>query len=214
MKRKLIEQEDKRVRELGDAAKRRKIKIPRLERPLDECLICPDHPLFGNDLDFHQHLMCFHDYDYCKLCKLIGPRAAVRCHIGDQHPGNLCHVCCNSSPVFKTAKSLRAHLADRHGFEKGEFPCQECKEVLKDRGEYQKHLLDSHLTRGDVLKPMRNRLKRKKIGNVPVPAAEEETKLVLRSVAGIENESGDRDRHVTNLLPLQPVPHWLQEEDW
>ena len=45
--------------------------------------------------------MSAHNHDYCKKCRLIGPVATVRFHIIEEHPSELCLVCCGTSPIFR-----------------------------------------------------------------------------------------------------------------
>ncbi|TRY68420.1 hypothetical protein TCAL_02502 [Tigriopus californicus] len=136
--------------------------MPRRERlGRDHCLLCPNKPAFVTDLAFHQHLIAAHHYDYCKICDLIGPRHTVRYHITDRHTHQLCHVCGSSSPRFRDAASLLAHWQQSHGFELHRYHCFDCpaphRPVFTNLEQLRHHLLDEHLTRGDVLRPMRKR---------------------------------------------------------
>ena len=48
-----------------------------------------------------RHLISEHNYDYCKLCRLVGPALSVALHCVLRHQDRLCHLCGGSqSPIF------------------------------------------------------------------------------------------------------------------
>ncbi len=80
----------------------------------------------------------------------------------------MCHLCLGASPVFSSAPALRSHLRYSHGINLDlaqAYNCPDCADENKkgaaterrSRAKYQSHLLECHLTRGDVMKPMRKR---------------------------------------------------------
>ena len=40
---------------------------------------------FSTGHEYERHLITMHEYDYCKVCDLMGKTPAVRFHIGDRH---------------------------------------------------------------------------------------------------------------------------------
>ncbi len=113
--------------------------------------------------------------------------------MGDLHRDNLCHLCLGASPVFSGAEQLRAHLVSSHSLDlNGEdrrwYSCPDCHvddessaSSLRTLPEYQSHLLEAHLTRGDVLKPMRKRRTPKEV------LAEKEAAAALSHISAEES---------------------------
>lgn len=171
------------------------------------CRLCAR--TFPHAPDLNRHLIAAHGYDYCKVCNLVGVPAAVRFHLlEDEHAQdkNVCHLCLGSSPVFESAAKLRAHLTSCHGVEKKapRYPCLDgaCAETdasFASLPEYKEHLLHQHLTKADVLRPMKRKYKRNVESEQPLSDTEETASTpleefsefpALKKVAGISNEGG------------------------
>lgn len=148
-------------------------------------------------------MISVHSHDFCTLCQLIGPIATVRFHIVDRHVDQLCHVCCSRSPVFVSGNGLRQHLSERHSlhpFPRGlspstssapsrVFACFDCSTdevVFTNANSYQRHLLKEHLTKGDVLKPMRKKRRRQQ----KAADAERSMSSQVKRVHPIRNDTG------------------------
>ena len=52
--------------------------MPKRPATKEACLLCPSNPRFESGVDFDQHLIAIHGYDYCKICKMIGVISTVR----------------------------------------------------------------------------------------------------------------------------------------
>ena len=147
----------------AEARKRGDAKLPKRPRPINVCFLCPDKakPEFEDPADFDRHQISVHNFDYCKLCRLIGPAPTVRYHIVDEEVDLLCPICAGCSPVFKASGALRAHLKRNHNLAGGRMICHDCpsgkRVIYGDLNEYKQHLLADHLTKGDKLRSMKRR---------------------------------------------------------
>ena len=45
-----------------------------------------------DDIEYDRHLISRHDYDYCKICYLMGTRSSVGYHIAKKHPDKVSRV--------------------------------------------------------------------------------------------------------------------------
>ena len=167
---------------------------------LNVCFLCTEKPAFENSVQFERHKISVHNYDYCKLCRLIGPIITVRYHIIDCHAKELCHICCSQSPLFKSQDLLKSHLTQSHPSEVGAFKCYDCDGENEDfdKENFLKHLLKFHLTKGDALKPMKKKrppvIKVKDTPPKDDTAADfviEKSDPFPKRVIGVKNESGE-----------------------
>ena len=147
--------------------------MPAPKRPLkkDFCKYCDSTTpvVFDKPLHYQRHLMSAHNHDYCKKCRLIGPVATIRFHIIDEHPNELCLICCGTSPIFGNRKQLVNHMCKTHDRKSAdgpsgdgdvEFACLDCdqsaaKVSFTSQALYRSHLLEVHLTKGDTLQIMK-----------------------------------------------------------
>ena len=56
------------------------------------CSLCTNTNIELDDIEYDRHLISRHDYDYCKICYLMGPRSSVGFHIAKKHPDKVSRV--------------------------------------------------------------------------------------------------------------------------
>lgn len=198
--------------EIKEEMKRTKIAkkevgtISRRMKDPKSCKHCEEFPVFDSGYERDKHLISNHNYDFCKICKLIGPAFSIMVHIAQYHQKQLCHLCGSQSPIFTNFFKVRAHIEKNHGG--GSCPkyfCPNCENLpLPDLQSYVEHFQTKHNCNGVGLRSLK---RKRNLRN------QENNQDILNPISGLKNENHKNCYilSVLHLLAQTNLPHLLKK---
>ena len=156
------------------------------------CSHCPHFPVFESGYERDRHLVASHNYDTCRLCRLVGPSMEVMVHIATRHQDKLCHLCGSQSPLFSSKGRVAAHLANSHG--QTSLTCPNCDKSFTGLNTWLSHFHTEHNCSGGGLRPMKRKRGVKAAENINIQEA-------VKTISGLRNDS-HRDCHILSVLHL------------
>jgi len=190
-------------------AKREEESIVRRMRDPKSCKHCEEFPIFDSGYERDKHLISSHNYDFCKICKLIGPAFDIMVHIAQHHQKQLCHLCGSQSPIFINPQKVKVHIEKNHGGSScPKYSCPNCDNLpLPDLESYVEHFRVKHNCTGVGLRL----LKRKR----NLRNQENNQQAILNPISGLKNENHKSCYilSVLHLLAQTNLRHLLQKSE-
>jgi len=197
VEKKIGKQQALEIREEMKRTKTAKKEVGTLLRRMKDpkcCKHCEDFPVFESGYERDKHLISNHNYDFCKICKLIGPAFAIVVHIAQCHQKQLCHLCGSQSPIFTNLSKVRAHIEKNHGG--GSCPkyfCPTCENLpLPDLQTFTEHFESKHNRGGVGLRLLK---RKRNLRN------QESNQDILNPISGLKNEN-HKNCYILSVLHL------------
>jgi len=158
------------------------------------CKHCEEFPVFDSGYERDKHLISNHNYDFCKICKLIGPAISIMIHIATYHQKQLCHLCGSQSPIFANIFKVSAHIEKNHcGGSCPKYFCSNCDNLpLPNLQSYVDHFQSKHNCNGSGLRSLK---RKRNLRN------QENNQDILNPISGLKNEN-HKNCYILSVLHL------------